>query len=248
MIHKSGLKYVDLVTWHQVTPETYQIIIHLKDSKIWGYTCQPDGDRLYFRIKHPPVIREDSLFKGIILAVEAGHGGDNTGAIGLSGLLEKNLNLAVAKKLVKIASAARMEVLQVREADSYMDLSSKRTLVENSNAHLLVSIHANASGGQDGYLGVSGVSTYYNNPFWAEFAEIVNKKLLELDLKEFGTVGSFNYRVIRMSSRPAILVEQAFLSNAEDEEKLASEIFQEEMAQKIFEGIAEFIQYMVSPQ
>ncbi|UCF64519.1 MAG: N-acetylmuramoyl-L-alanine amidase, partial [bacterium] len=228
------------------TQDTYQIMIHLKSAKIWGYSCQPEGNRLVFRLKHPPVLQEDSLYKGLTLAIEAGHGGDNYGAVGLSGLLEKDINLDVARKLENIARGAGMEVLQVRESDSYMNLTEKRNAVQNSNAHFLVSIHANATGGGDGYLGVNGVSTYYNNPFWAEFARLVNKNLLELDLKEFGTVGSFNYIVIRLSSRPTILVEQAFMSHAEDEEKLSSESFRQQIAQKIFEGLTEYIQYMYS--
>jgi N-acetylmuramoyl-L-alanine amidase len=77
---------------------------------------------------------------------------------------------------------------------------------------------------------------------------MVNEKLLELELNEFGTVGSFNYRVIRMPSRPAILVEQAFMTHAEDEEKLASESFRQKMAQKIFEGITEYLEYLYSEE
>ena len=68
--------------------------------------------------------------------------------------------------------------------------------------------------------------------------------ILELPLDEFGIVGSFNYSPIRMTSRPAILVEQAFLSHAEDEEKLASPEFRKQMAQKIFEGIIDYVEYM----
>ena len=67
---------------------------------------------------------------------------------------------------------------------------------------------------------------------------------METGLDEFGFVGSFNYIVIRVHSRPTILVEQAFLDNAIDEEKLGSEEFRQNMAQKIYEGIVEFVDYM----
>ncbi len=49
-----------------------------------------------------------------------------------------------------------------------------------------------------------------------------------------------------MTEMPAILVEQAFMSNAEDEEKLADENFRQEMAEKIYEGIVEYVNYMSS--
>jgi N-acetylmuramoyl-L-alanine amidase len=159
-------------------------------------------------------------------------------------LPEKEVNLDVASRLERICLENGVEVLQVRDRDVSMSLSSKRDTVEASDADLHVSIHANSAGSRGGYLRVGGTSTFYNNPFWAKFAEMVYLQLLQLDLNEFGVVGSFNYSVTRMSSRPAILVEQAFLSHAEDEEKLASDAFREEMAQKIFDGIVDYVSYM----
>jgi len=85
---------------------------------------------------------------------------------------------------------------------------------------------------------------FSGNPFWSKLAEIIYSHWLELGLDEIGSVGSFNYIVIRVHSRPTILVEQAFPDNAEDEEKLASEEFRQQMAQKIYEGIVEFVNYM----
>ena len=246
--HRDGLKMIKKVTWQQVTPETYQLIIQLKTPKIWGYKLVPNGSSLEFRLKYPPQLpgdNPDMPLKGLKVAIEAGHGGRNLGAVGLSGLHEKAVNLDVARELENICREHGIEVLQVRYNDTDMLLSEKLEKVETSDADLLVSIHANAGGGRDGYLGVSGTSTYYNNPFWAEFAEIMYKNLLELPLKEFGVVGSFNYSVIRMTSRPAILVEQAFLSHAEDEEKLAFVEFRRQMAQKIYEGIVDYVSYML---
>ena len=125
-----------------------------------------------------------------------------------------------------------------------MLLGEKRNIARNSDADILISIHANAGGSRGGYLGVKGTSTYYHNPFWAPFAEKVYNNLLKLKLTDFGVIGSFNYKVIRMSEIPAILVEQAFMSNAEDEEKLADPEFRRNMAEKIYEGIVEYLEYM----
>ena len=60
----------------------------------------------------------------------------------------------------------------------------------------------------------------------------------------FGVIGSFNYTVIRVSQMPSILVEQAFMTHAEDEEKLADPQFRQQMAQKIYEGIVDYLKYM----
>lgn len=242
--HRTGRKVIDKVTWQQTAPETYEVYINLKTSKIWGYEVKPDGKKLSVKLKHPPIIKgeKEKPLAGLRIAIEAGHGGTNTGARGLSGLLEKDVNLALALQLEEICESGGAEVVQVRSSDIDMSLLEKRDTALQSNADLLICIHANSAGG--GFLRVSGTSTYYHNAFWAPLAEKIYERLLETDLKEFGLVGSFNYTVIRTTDLPAILVEQAFMSHAEDEEKLADPEFRRQMATKIYDGIVDYLEYM----
>jgi N-acetylmuramoyl-L-alanine amidase len=242
--HRRGLKVIEKVSWQQTAPETYEVYIHLKTPKIWGYEVYPNGTNLSIKLKHPPKmnVEKEKPLAGLRMAIEAGHGGSNTGAQGLSGLLEKDINLDLSLKLGEICKAAGAEVIQIRPSDRDMSLLAKRDTAILSNADLLISIHANAAGG--GFLRVSGTSTYYHNAFWAPLAEKIYGRLLEADLKEFGLVGSFNYTVIRTSQLPAILVEQAFMTHAEDEEKLANPAFRQQMAAKIYAGIIDYLAYM----
>ena len=244
--HRKGRKIVDKVTWQQTAPETYQVYVNMKTEKIWGYDLRPEGKQLILRIKYPPKYQldKDKPLAGLKVAIEAGHGGESTGAVGLSGLLEKDINLDLALKFGAICEEKGAEVFQVRETDETIGLLDKRKSALASEADLLISIHANAAGTSRGYLRVPGTSTYYNNPFWAPLAENVYERLLELGLAEFGVVGSFNYTVIRVSQMPTILVEQAFLTHAEDEEKLADPEFREKMAIKIYDGIIDYLSYM----
>lgn len=69
--------------------------------------------------------------------------------------------------------------------------------------------------------------------------------MIELPIGHFGMIGSFNYKPIRMTSRPAILIEQAFLSHAEDEEKLSSQEFKHQMAEQILKGIIDYVSFML---
>jgi N-acetylmuramoyl-L-alanine amidase len=246
--HRTGLKVVDEVTWQQPLPTTYEVLIHLKTPHIWGYRLNRSGSMLTLKVKHPPAVTRtaDSLdVSGLKVALEAGHGGSNWGAVGLSGLKEKTINLDVAQRLEVLCTAAGMEVLQIRPDDRNMSLTEKRNAARDWDADICVSIHANATGSRGGYLRVEGTSTYYHNPFWKPFARNVYQRLLELPLEEFGTVGSFNYKVIRQSEQPTILVEQAFMSHAEDEEKLFSDRFRQELAEKVFAGMLDTIGEMV---
>jgi len=243
--HRSGRRVVDKLTWRQTTPETYQVGVQLQTNRIWGYDLTAEDGWLVLRLPHPPAIGngDGSLpLAGLRIAIEAGHGGSNTGAVGLSGLLEKDINLDTALKLGDLCRAAGMEAYQLRPDDEGVPYMARRDSIEASGADLVVSIHTNAGG--RGYLGVGGASTYYHNPFWDGFATLVYERLLELDLEEFGVVGSFNYRNTRVSSRPAILVEQAFASHAEDEELLADPEFRTRMAEQIFAGIQDFVAQM----
>ncbi len=242
--HRSGRKIIDKVTWEQPVPETYKIYVNLKTPDIWGYDIRPFNNSLILRIKHPPEydLKNEKPLSGLKIAIEAGHGGQNTGAIGLSGLLEKDINLDLSFKLGDLCRSMGAEIIQVRDSDKDMSLIEKRDIAISSDADMLISIHANAGG--RGYLQVGGTSTYYHNPFWAPLAETVYESLLQLGLDEFGVVGSFNYTVTRVSQMPSVLVEQAFLSHAGDEEKLADPVFRQHMAEKICDGIINYLRYM----
>jgi N-acetylmuramoyl-L-alanine amidase len=180
----------------------------------------------------------------VTIALEAGHGGNSTGAEGLSGLLEKDINLVMAKQLQQVLQAKGAGVIQIRDDDKSMSLGEKRVVVRQSDADLFISIHANAASTRGGYLRVGGTSTYYHNPFWAPFAERVYNRLIQLNIDEFGVIGSFNYRVIRVPEMPSILVEQAFMTHAEDEEKMANPAFRRAMALKISDGIVDYLRFM----
>ena len=242
--HRKGCRVIDKLTWEQTTPETFRVYVNLNTENIWGYDIKPVGRSLVLRIKYPPVydLAAEKPLTGLKIAIEAGHGGDNTGAIGLSGLVEKDINLDLSFRLGELCTSMGAEVIQVRDSDKYMLLTDKRRIAIESGADMLISIHANAGG--RGYLSVAGTSTYWHNPFWAPLAQTVYDRLLETGLAEFGVVGSFNYTVTRASQLPAVLVEQAFMSHAEDEEKLADPAFRQLEAEKIYAGIIDYLRFM----
>ena len=242
--HRKGCRMIDKLTWEQTTPETFRVYVNLNSENIWGYDIKPVGRSLVLRIKYPPAydLAAEKPLTGLKIAIEAGHGGDNTGAIGLSGLVEKEINLDLSFRLGELCAAMGAEVVQVRDSDRYMLLTDKRDIAISSGADMLISIHANAGG--RGYLSTSGTSTYWHNPFWAPLAQTIYDRLLETGLIEFGVVGSFNYTVTRASQLPAVLVEQAFMSHAGDEEKLADPAFRQLEAEKIYEGIIDYLGMM----
>jgi len=242
--HRTGCRMIDKLTWEQTTPETFRVYVNLKTEKIWGYDIRPVGRSLVLNVRYAPGFDPagEKPLAGLKIAIEAGHGGSGTGAIGLSGLVEKDINLDLSFRLGELCSAMGAEVVQVRDSDRDMTLIEKRDIAIKAGADMLISIHANAGG--RGYLSVAGTSTYWHNPFWAPLAQTIYDRLLETGLGEFGVVGSFNYTVTRASQMPAVLVEQAFMTHAEDEEKLADPEFRQQMAVKIYEGMVDYLKYI----
>ncbi|MDX9728779.1 MAG: N-acetylmuramoyl-L-alanine amidase [Bacteroidales bacterium] len=243
--HRTGCRMIDKLTWEQSTPETFRVYVNLKSEKIWGYDIRQAGRSLVLNVRYAPVfdLMGEKPLAGLKIAIEAGHGGSGTGAIGLSGLVEKDINLDLSFRLGELCAAMGAEVVQVRDSDRDMTLIEKRDIAIKAGADMLISIHANAGG--RGYLSVAGTSTYWHNPFWAPLAQTIYDRLLETGLGEFGVVGSFNYTVTRASQMPAVLVEQAFMTHAEDEEKLADPDFRQQMAVKICEGMVDYLRYII---
>ena len=235
--HRSGTRFVDRVSWRQLDAETYEASIHLNTDRIWGYDVWPEGGSLVISLRHPPKLGSDESqpLLGLKVAIEAGHGGTSTGAIGLSGALERDVNLQTALVLEDLCKTAGARVVQLREAIDGIPYMARRDSVRASGADVFLSIHANAAGG--GFLRIKGTSTFYHDPFWSPLATSIYGEILDLGLNEFGVVGSFNYRPTRMSSVPAVLVEQAFMTHAEDEEFLTSEAGRRAIAEKILAGL-----------
>lgn len=93
-----------------------------------------------------------------IIVIDPGHGGEDTGAIGPSGIKEKDINLKIAKKLEKlILQKMDVKVILTRTNDTFIPLEQRTAIANRSKADLFISIHTNAAYRK----GASGVETYF---------------------------------------------------------------------------------------
>jgi N-acetylmuramoyl-L-alanine amidase len=93
------------------------------------------------------------------VVVDAGHGGHDPGAIGPSRIREKDVTLAIARRLARRLRAAGFEVVLTRDTDRFLPLEERTALANTARGDLLVSIHANANPRRS----LSGVETYFLN-------------------------------------------------------------------------------------
>ena len=94
------------------------------------------------------------------VVIDAGHGGNDPGAIGKSGLREKNVNLDIARKLNTLLRSEGVQTVLTRSSDKFIPLSTRVNIANKSGADLFISIHSNANRSRS----VSGFEVYYVAP------------------------------------------------------------------------------------
>ncbi|MBC3765836.1 N-acetylmuramoyl-L-alanine amidase [Neptunicella marina] len=118
-------------------PYSDRLVIDLRDDD-----SQPSRQSSQQVVSHHADEGDD---RNIIVAIDAGHGGEDPGSIGSAGTYEKNITLAIAKQLAKMIDAEQgMEAFMVRRGDYYVDLNRRTELARKAGADLFVSIHADA--------------------------------------------------------------------------------------------------------
>jgi N-acetylmuramoyl-L-alanine amidase len=241
--HKSGASVIGTVTGEQIEDGWFRLTVPLKCKQIWGYWTELDDKGLTLFVRRPPKIADApaSPLQGLLIALEAGHGGAGTGARGHLGTNEKTINLAAVTELRRVLTERGAHAVLVRPRDSSPTLQARVDKANEADADLFVSIHANAAGNARGYLAVSGTSTYYKDKHCRLPAELVYRKLLGLNWGEFGVVGNFSYYPLQNTRMPAILIEQAFMSNPSDEARLLDPAYQKEQAKAVADALEQFL-------
>ena len=228
-------KEVKNVYHEQVEDDVFRVTIELKHPQHWGYSVSYKNRTLIVAVKRQP---ERLALRRLKIAIDAGHGGSGSGAIGLkSGGQEKVFNLQLAKELEKLLVRRGAEVFMTRSVDIDLSMTDRTLMLREAKPDLLISIHHNAASNPN----VKGVSTYYRYIGFKPLSVAVLNRMLELGLAEFGTIGSFNFSLSGPTEYPNCLVEVAFLSNEEDEKRISNPAFQKNVAKKIRSGVMDWI-------
>ncbi len=231
-----SVKEITNVEYEQVADEVFRITIFLKHAEHWGHQIYYSGNNLMIRVRRQP---EDLKLNKLIIAVDAGHGGSNNGAVGATGIYEKAITLALSLKLQKALQKEGATVIMTREKEESFDNKERILFYRDSLPDLLVSLHLNSS--EDPFR-TSGTSTFYRYPGFRNFSLDIYKRMLELGLKEYGNNSSFNFMLNSPIEYPNALIETLFLSNLDEETKVLDAGFQQQMADKIVLGIKDFLE------
>jgi len=186
-----------------------------------------------------------------IIVIDAGHGGIDSGA-NRPGILEKDINLAIALEIRDILKQHGARVILTRDTDRELsglcdnekvrgryrrDLNARVEMIQESDADLFVSIHANACSKPDR----RGIECYYSG-------KSEKGKLLAASIEEQLRVTApisqeakpADFFVLSRNKVPAVLVEVGFITNPEEGAKLESPQYQKELAEAIVLGISQY--------
>ena len=184
--------------------------------------------------------------------IDAGHGGFDPGKVGINGALEKDINLAIAKKVKQFLEAEDVEVVMTRETEEGLyeesdsnkkvqDMKNRIAIIDEAAPDVTVSIHQNSY--HEEYVHGAQVFYYATSEEGKFLAQILQKRLIEGVDKDNTRVEKANdsYYLLKKTSSPIVIVECGFLSNREEADALTNELYQEKLAWAIHLGILQYL-------
>lgn len=210
------------------TPPVVRVVVTLKRKS--AYVIGQAGGQLTIDITDGPL-------RGHLVAIDPGHGGNDPGAIGPTGLWEAEVVLDVALRLRELLVRDGIRVLMTRETDATVDLTDRPRMARERGATIFVSIHANAST----RASVNGSETYYLTPQSLVLAQMIQDELGVLLRVPSRGIKTADFLVLRDNDVPSVLVETAFITHADEETRLKDLEFRQRIAQAVYRGITRFL-------
>jgi len=233
------------------TPGTTRLVLDL--ARLISYRVQPlgkDGLRILLGLPRGVGRRMQDL----TVVVDPGHGGKSglnpTGCRAWHNgvcVYEKDLTLAIASRLRRLLEEAGVNVLMTRTTDVNVPLPMRARLANDNNADLLISIHIDSCRIANS---ASGTTAYYHrqDPSSRALAQSIVERIARVSglpnrrARSDTVLYTNGLSVLRNSAVPATLIEVGYINNVRDRTKLVSGVFQQTVAQAIFDGIRGYIE------
>ncbi len=211
-----------------------------------GLSAENEAETLNFAAQ--PVASFEMIKHTVVL--DPGHGGIDPGAVGPSGVLEKDVALSISKRLASLFRQSGAKVVLTRDKDKEPgkgagrvpdkvgDLAHRVKISEQSRADVFLSIHLNSFSGSGEY----GAQVFYQSGS-AEGEKLAKsiQSQLNICLVDSGREAlPGDFFVCRNSSAPAVIIEVGFLSNPEEEKELTEPFYQTRASWAIFSGVVNY--------
>ena len=191
-------------------------------------------------------VKSEQERKMDLVVIDSGHGGSDPGKIGLNNLLEKDINLAITKKVKKCLEKEKITAELTRKEDKGLgttgdgskkteDMQARVKMINEMKPVLTVSIHQNSY--EDPEIHGAQVFYYSHSREGEAVAKILQESLQEIDPENHRRAkANETYYLLRRTKVPTVIVECGFLTNPEEAEKLSGEEYQEQIAEYSSKG------------
>lgn len=177
---------------------------------------------------------------GRLIVVDPGHGGEDRGVCYFpQDLIEKEINLDVARRVAARLEAEGARVILTREEDAYVSLDERAARANEAGADLFLSVHTNRI---PGHPECYGAQTFYHpsSEEGKRLAGLVQEELLKIDPENYRSALPGDYRVLRLSQMPGVIVEIGFMTNARDRGLIATGAYRDRVAGAVVRGVARY--------
>lgn len=186
------------------------------------------------------------------VVIDAGHGGDDPGKVGINGALEKDINLQIAQKVAAYLEMEGIRVVMTRtdgeglydsgvQNKKVQDMKRRIAMIEEAAPVITISIHQNSY--PEEYVKGAQVFYYRDSTDSRIAAEVMQKSLKNRVDPENKREAKANasYYLLKKTTSPIIIVECGFLSNSSEAEKLCTSEYQDEVAWAVFMGTIQYL-------
>jgi N-acetylmuramoyl-L-alanine amidase len=238
---------IDRATWQKVGTDAIRFNFQLKPKQQWGYRLRYEGNTLVLALRQPPKITPNisQPLKGIKIVVDAGHGQQDSGAVGSANgitYMEKTLNLQFATQLQQELQKRGALVTMTRSTDLNPSLDDRQVIINQTAPALSISIHHDSSA--SGRVGARGASIYWYHPqsqnLAASILSYFTREGKRPILNNNGVIER-NFAVARPTGAPAVLLEVGFMTAAEEVTELAQPATQQRLAKVLANGIQQWV-------
>ena len=190
-----------------------------------------------------------------VIVIDAGHGGLDSGAVGVTGVLEKDVNLSIVLALRDMFRMSGFDVVLTRDEDisiydkgvegirnqKMSDMDNRLEIVQKYPESIFLCVHQNNFTDPQYF----GGQMFYNdnNPDNRTLAQIMQNRFAILQPgndREIKLTGDELY-LLKSNPNPSLMIECGFLSNSAEEQKLATREYQQQVAFTIYSGVMEYL-------
>ncbi len=187
---------------------------------LWGWDISVEEGTVTVYLKKAPELKDGpKLLKGITIMLDPGHGGYDSGAVGVAvygGPMEKDLNLAVSTATKALLEQWGAAVVMTREDDSFPSLDDRRNMTREIKPDLFIAQHHNSMDYSYNSTDTMGSESYYFTPQSEKLAVTLCEEITAATGRRNLGADYGYYYVTRNEICPAVLMEYSFINNRKD--------------------------------